>query len=260
MSSPFDLDDDEQALTRKRRPLGWFTAAALGIAFGAFTFSYYLPLQKAHTKLAVKYESIASKSQELDHALRGSKQALVATEEARSSLQRFIDQGSDEETALEVKLESARATAENQLAAFVKAKLVSLETGPSKLSIHVKQSLLFRPASTAPAPRAKPPLCKVAGLLAGDSSWRLLIRLPLDPEAKDPWLEASEKAANLAQLLEMSCKVAAHRVEIQARLDEDESSPELVFLDLGPAKAPALDLNSAPETKASTPDAANKAQ
>lgn len=260
MGSPFDLEADEQALTKKPKPWGWFMAGALCIALGTFAFSYYLPLRQTHLKLVAEFENLAQKSQELDHALRGKTQALSDTESARSSLQRFVDAGIDAERALSVKLESSAATANNQLEPFVKAKLLELNAEPDKLLLDFKEALLFRPGTTTTSPQAKGPLCKVAALLSADNSWVVSIQVPVDAQAKEPWPQASEKAAALAELLETTCSNDSTRIRIQLQQKQPKAQDGRIILAVGPANAPQLDLSHAPKTHpaSSSPAAADK--
>ncbi len=158
MSNSFDLDADENALAKKPRPIGWFVAGAITIATAAFVLSYYLPLSTAHATLASEYEKLAEKSRELDHSLRGNQKALESTEAGRAELQKFVDGGAAAEKELTVRLNTTQATAENQLEAFIKAKLVELSLKGPALEFSFKDAALFRPGATALSPRASLPV------------------------------------------------------------------------------------------------------
>lgn len=258
MSSPFDLDADENALAKKPRPVGWFVAGAVTIASAAFVLSYYLPLSTAHTTLASEYEKLAAKSSELDHSLRTNQKALESTEAGRAELQKFVDGGSSAEKELTVRLGTSQATAENQLKAFIKAKLVDLSLKGPALEFSFKDAALFRPGATALSPRASVPLCGAVAALTSEKTWVVTITTTAAADDKDYWKTAGEKSAALADTIEQACKVNASQIVARSERPSDDSKLMRTLVSVSPAQTPRLDLGKAPTTT-SAPAAGVKA-
>ncbi len=257
MSSPFDLDADENALAKKPRPIGWFVAGAITIASAAFVLSYYLPLSTAHATLASEYEKLAEKSRELDHSLRGNQKALESTEAGRAELQKFVDGGSAAEKELSVRLTTTQATAENQLEAFIKAKLVELSLDGPALEFSFKDAALFRPGATTLSPRASLPLCRAVAALTSEKSWTVTVTTTAPSADKDYWKTAGEKSAALAVAIEKACQVDASQIIARSERPSEEQKPLRTLVSISPAEPPHLDLTKAPATKSTPAGGAN---
>jgi len=167
------IDDDEKAFTKKPKPIGWFVAGAVSIASVTLALSHYLPLKSAHQTLATQHGQLGKKSAELDHALKTDRATLTATDTRKRSLERFIAAGAQSETELNTSFELAAATIQNQLAPFIKAKLVQLELRPEALVISVADKLLFRGPTSALSPQAGGTVCKAVSHLASEKDWHV---------------------------------------------------------------------------------------
>lgn len=243
----FELpDEDEQALMKKPRPVGWFAAGALAIVGLGFAFGFYLPLSSAHEKLLNEHEKLAKKSHELDHALKEKSAALSSAESRRQDLVRFVSEAGDKEKGLRSKLEIGQATVENELKAFIKAKLVESVVTDEGLEVTFAEKVLFRPRTSSVLPQAKGSLCSVADILKQNGDFRIALSVPADADDTKYWETAGERVGSLANLLEGSCQIAADKISSAAvRPSESDQAGKVVVL-VGPAELPRVKGSEAP--------------
>lgn len=253
--------DDEQSFAKKPKPIGWFVAGAVTIGSLTLALSHYLPLKSAHQTLVSQHDQLAQKSAELDHALKTDRTALAATDARKKTLERFIAAGAQAETELSTALEVASATAQNQLAPFIKAKLVQHSVEGGGLTLTFADKLMFRGPTSALAPQAGATLCKAVTPLVTEKDWVVRPLTASAPGDKKYWETASERAAALAQVLEAKCKIARDRIhtEVRGSTAADGEPSVGTQLILGPATRPEFLASQAPSetgTDAQTPPAA----
>lgn len=244
----FDLpDEDEQALMKKPRPVGWFAAGALAVGSLGFVFAFYMPLSSAHDALLESHEKLAKKSHELDHALKTKTQALATTEERRASLERFVSAAGDQEKSLQAKFEIAHATAENELKAFAKAKLVETAVGDGGVELQYSEKLLFRPGAAALGPQAKRSVCVVSQMLQRSDDWTVTLHVPAGEKDTKYWETAGDRVAALADLIESGCSVAPQKIVAAAvRPGEGDKDAQAIKLVIGPKVLPRVKGSEAP--------------
>lgn len=257
MNELSDFDPDEQALTRKSRPWGWFAAGAALIGAGALLLGYYLPLQRAHGRLLVEHETLAQKASELDHALQSSQKAMKSTDAERARLRKGVDTFHNAQKSLTGRYEIAAATARGQLSAFIKGKHLAIEVDRLELLFDFADRILYRPRSTALAPRIVGTLCKATESMATQKDWAVTVVAGAPADEKDYWQTASEKASHVADALEKSCKIPAERIFAQARGPVGGEEELRTELRIGPQEKPALDLPAEANSPADDSDETN---
>jgi len=247
MNALSDFETDEHALVKRPRPIGWFFAGLGVVATLVITFAYYMPVSSAHGRLVGEYETLAQKSRELDNALKKSQKEFKATDAQRGSLRTFVDQGAQAAETNLAALNLGKATAENELAAFVSAKLLTVEVDERGLVFSFKDAALFRGTTANLSPRARHPVCKAVSGLGAQKEWvvRPVTLAPSDDTKY--WEIATERAGNLASLLEKSCKVAPDRILATASGAGSKNSEEgYTDLIVGPLLSPQVDFKKAP--------------
>jgi hypothetical protein len=241
------LDADEQALMKKPRPVGWFAAGAVAVGTLGFVFGFYMPLSGAHDTLLANHEKLAKKSHELDHALKTKTQALQATEERRSNLERFVSTAGDQEKSLKTKFEIAHATAQNELKAFAKAKLLETSVGDAGVELQYSEKLIFRPGASALGPQAKRAVCVVSQMVQQAEDWTVTLRVPAGQGDTKYWETAGDRVAALAGLLESGCSVASPKIVAAAvRPGEGAKDAQTITLVVGPKVLPRVKGSDAP--------------
>lgn len=245
MNELTDFDPDEQALTKKPRPWGWFAAGAALIGAGALFLGYYVPLQSAHGRLLAEHETLAKKASELDHAFQSSQKAMKSTDADRTRLQKGVDTFHGAQKSLTGRYEVAAATARGQLSAFIKAKHLAIDVDRLELVFDFADRILYRPRNTALAPRIVGTLCKATESMATQKNWVVTVVTGAPADEKDYWQTASEKASNVADALEKSCKIPGDRILAQARGPVAGDEGLRTELRIGPQEKPALELPDA---------------
>lgn len=256
MNDPLDFDLDEQALTKKRRPWGWFAAGAVLIAAGSLLAGAYLPLHQAHEKLVAEHEKLAQKARELDHALQQSQEKFADTDAKRTRLRKAVDTLRGDEKSLNSRYEIAAATARDQLKSFIKGKHLSVDIQRNDLLFEFTDRILYRRGSTALSPRISGTLCKATESLGSQKDWTATVVAGAPSDEKDYWETASDKAANVASTLEKRCKIPAPRIFATARGPGDGDGKLNTELRIGPREKPTLKL----ETTAEPEDAKGQAK
>lgn len=235
-----DLELDEHALIKKKRPWGWFMAGL--VALGAITFGlgFALPLDRAHATLQGEHEALAKKAAELDQAFIATKTKLDSTEKERSELERLVTTVRDGRKELASRLQIVGATAERQLAPYVKAKLATVAVNPETLQISLKNRLVFMPRSAKVNPRLKKTLCTSVEGAAQEKGWRVTATISPEAGNDDPWEALGERSGTLAALLGDECKLSPEAFRTQIGLTSQGLEEDSTQLSIGPLELPAL--------------------
>ncbi len=241
--SAFDID--EAALAKKPKPIGWFAAGIIAIGALGFAAAYYMPLHSAHGTLLEKHEQLAKKSNELDQALKAKVQSLKTTTERKDDLERFLKKGRDAESKVKSQVDVAQATAENQLKAYIKAKLVHVDPSHEKLTIAFSERAVFSRGSERIVPQVKRQLCKAVES-AGKNDFRLVAEVRVAEDEKDAWELAGKRAAGIGAVLAAGCKLSADTLAVQAVLAGKDEVKDALVLHLGPDTTPRLRASDAP--------------
>lgn len=249
------LDADEQALVKKPRPVGWFVAGAVGIVALTVLAAYYLPLKSAHAKLVEEHAALAKKAAELDHWLKADRARLATTDSSRGALQKFIDTALTTDKERKGRLEIVQATVERELAAFLKSKLLTLETDADAVHLSFLEKAMFGPNSTTPSPSARGVLCKAVGGLSGSKDFTVEVVTRSSRDDTKYWETATNRAQALAKILEGGCSFSADKIRVTADRSLSEGAPRIdVYLRLDRDKP--FSPSDAPQTAAAPSNAA----
>lgn len=252
--SPMDdlLDLDEQALVKKPKPVGWFVAGAIAIVAGTAFAAYYFPLNSAHEKLVQEHEALAKKSAELDHSLKAERARLATSEGGRDALQKFVDTAAATEKERKGRLQTVLATVERELAPFVKAKLLEIETDSEGIKLSFEERAIFRPGSSATGPSAQRTLCKTVGGLTGAKDFTVESTARAASTDSKYWETATERAKNVTELLARSCSFPAHKLRaIADRPSSNDSKGPALIVQLRLDREKVFSPNDAPQVSAS---------
>ncbi len=225
------MDPDEQALVKKPKPVGWFVAGGVFIVAATAFAAYYFPLSSAHNKLVTEHEALAKKSAELDQALKAERATLEKTEGSRAALQKFVDSGVATEKERKGRLQTVLATVERELAPFVKAKLLEIKSDSEGILLTFDERAMFRPGSSASGPSAKRTLCKAVTGITGAKDFTVEATTRAKSDDSKYWETATERAKNVAEILDKSCSVPGHKIRAVADQPSsgDSNAPALVL-------------------------------
>lgn len=235
-----DLDVDEQALIKKKRPWGWFAAGLVAIVALTFATGFALPLHRSHATLKTEHEALAKKAAELDHALIKTKKKLGETEEQRSRLEKKIARVTEARAELSSRLDMAATTAERQLESLIEADIANVSKSSDSVEISLPNRVVFLPRSTRVSPSIIRSLCRAVESIGKERTWQLTAVVTLPQKAEDPWEKSGEQAGALATRLIESCELPSRRVSTSTREVPADGRTETTILTLGPAKAPQL--------------------
>ena len=246
------LDADEQALVKKPRPIGWFVAGAVGIAALTVLAAYYLPLKSAHAKLIEEHGALAKKAAELDHWLKADRARLATTDGSRAALQKFVDTALTTDKERKGRLDIVQATVERELAAFLKSKLLTLETDADAVHLSFLEKAMFGPKSTTSSPSARGIVCKAVGGLSGSKDFTVEVVTRSSLDDTKYWETATGRSQALAKLLEEGCSFSGDKIRVTADRSSSEGAPRIdIYLRLDRDKA--FSPTDAPQTAVTAP-------
>lgn len=206
------LDLDEQALTRKKRPWGWFAAGILAAVLAGGVGGAYVPLYRAHRTLVGEYEPLAKKAQALSLAFSGLKERWDASEAERARLALEVSRGKS--------LEEERKKAVDEL----HSRTLGLKAIPQILSVEPGDQAVYAqldPAKTFdPGGRVSPAL--VRGLCQKTGQGKLLPEAQLEVQIGSPLVgpasghskmlgEGAARASELLANIITACKYPGHK-------------------------------------------------
>lgn len=242
--SGFDLD--EAALVKKPKPIGWFAAGLIAVLSLGFVGAYYLPLQAAHTTLLEKHEQLAKKSNELDHALKDKSKELTSTTQRRDDLERFVKGGTEAETKLNSQLQIEQATAERQLAAYIKAKLAHVEVAEAELALGFSERAVFFPHAEKMIPQSQAQICKAIQTIGQNKDFKLRVETRTLVDEKDAWALSAARAAAAAELLTARCKIDPIMVVAESNLVSGDQAQDALVIHVSAKDSPLLKASQAP--------------
>jgi hypothetical protein len=235
-----DLDLDEQALVKKKRPWGWFVAGLVFLLSVTFALAFTVPLSNSHEALTAEHEKLAKKASELDRAFINTKKQLDETEEKRRGLDKTITDVREARKELASRLEMSSKTVEGSLTSIMKAKLAEVTPSEEELTVTIKNKALFLPRSSKMNPSMGRLLCKVIADGASDKSWRTKIAIAFAADDKDAWEKAGEQAAALGTLLSDRCELASESFLVGVQPKAEAKDADSTTFCIGPDEVPRL--------------------
>ncbi len=186
------------------------------VAVATFVGAYYLPLYRAHQKLADQYRELGQRSQSLSETVSKVQTELKATTEARDQLQAEHDLHESAKKSTSDQQERVRVALSAKLDKFLKKGNAALLVSAGSLFVAFDSALLFLPQKLDLTPTGRALLCDVAktseakvlsvraSLAAGS-----VVPPALAVSYPSTWALSAGRAAAVAQNLEQACSFPA---------------------------------------------------
>jgi chemotaxis protein MotB len=188
----------------------------LFVAVATFVGAYYLPLYRAHQKLADQYRELGQRSQGLSEAVGRVQGELKRTSEARDQLQAEHDAHESVKKNTGEQQERVKVALSSKLDRYLKKGNAALLASAGSLFVAFDSALLFQPQKLELTQTGRALLCDVA---KSSEAKALTVRASLAagsvvPPAlltsyPSPWALSAGRAAAVAQALEQGCSFPA---------------------------------------------------
>jgi chemotaxis protein MotB len=195
---------------------GRVLAGLLFVAGATFVAAYYLPLYRAHQKLADQYRELGQRSQGLAETVSRVQGELKAATEARNQLQADHDLHESANKNSGEQQERAKAALSSKLDKYLKKGNAALLVSGGSLFVALDSAILFVPQKLDLTPAGRALLCDVAK--TGEAK-ALTVRASLAAGSVVPpalaasypnaWALSAGRAAAVAQSLEQACAFPA---------------------------------------------------
>lgn len=195
----------------------------LFVAGATFIAAYYLPLYRAHQKLADQYRELGQRSQALSETVSRAQSELKLATAARDQLQAEHDLRENATKSSGDQQERVRVALAAKLDKFVKKGNAALLVNAGSLIVAFDSALLFLPQKLDLTPTGRALLCDVAktseakaltvrsSMAAGS-----LVPPALAVSYPSPWALSAGRAAVVAQALEQACSFPAAQLSVMA--------------------------------------------
>jgi len=191
-------------------------AGVFFVAVATFVAAYYLPLYRAHQKLAEQYRELGQRSQSLSESVTKVQGELKAATESRDQLQAEHDLRESAQKSTGEQQERAKAALSSKLDKYLKKGNAALLVNAGSLIVGFDSALLFVPQKLDLSPTGRALLCEVAKTSEAKT---LTVRASLAAGAVVPpalagsfpnaWALSAARAAAVAQTLEQGCAFPA---------------------------------------------------
>jgi len=208
-----DLAEADLGPYGKARGTRWgrVFAGLFFVLVATFVAAYYLPLYRAHEKLADQYRELGQRSQGLSDTVSKVQNELKSVTVVRDQLQLEHDARESAKKATSDQLERARAALSVKLDKFLKKGNAALLVNAGSLLVAFDSAVLFSPQRLELTPTARTLLCDI---VRTSEAKALIVRASLAaasvvPPAGDPgpWALSAGRASAVAQVLEQVCMV-----------------------------------------------------
>ncbi len=210
-----DADLGPYAKSRGTRWRRVFTGLLL-VAGATFVAAYYLPLYRAHQKLADQYRELGQRAQGLSESLSKLQGELKIASASRDQLQAEHDLRESAQRSAGDQQERARAALSSKLDKYLKKGNAALLVSAGSLFVAFDSALLFLPQRLDLTPTGRGLLCDVAktseakaltvhASLADGS----VVPPALATSYPSSWALSAARAAAVAQALEQGCSFPA---------------------------------------------------
>ena len=188
----------------------------LFVATATFVAAYYVPLYRAHQRLAAQYSEVNQRTQQLNDQLGKAQSELKAASDQRDRLQAEHDQGESSQKSRADQLEHARAALSTKLDKLVKKGAVAVVVDTGALFVVFDSATLFLPQKLDVNPGLRSTLCDV--VKSSEAKSVAAHGAIADGAVVPPALAASypgafgltaARAAAVAQVLQETCQVPA---------------------------------------------------
>jgi len=209
-----DMADGDLGPYGKSRGTRWgrVFAFVLLVAGATFVAAYYLPLYRAHEKLAEQHRELAQRSQGLSETVNKLQGELKITADSRDQLQAEHDARENAKKSSGDQQERTRAALSSKLDKYLKKGNAALLVNAGSLFVAFDSALLFLPQKLELSPTGRSLLCDVAKTSEAKS---LTVHASLADGSVVPpalagsypnaWALSAGRAAVVAQALEQFC-------------------------------------------------------
>ena len=217
----------------------------LFVAVATFVGAYYLPLYRAHEKLAGQYRELGQRSQTLSETVTKVQGELKAATESRDQLQAEHDLHENAKKSSGEQQERAHLALSAKLDKYLKKGNAAVLVNAGTLLVAFDSALVFLPQKLDLTPTGRALLCDVAKTSEAKS---LVVRAslaagavvppPLSVSYPNPWALSAGRAAAVAQALEQGCAFPAAQLSAvgdgaQQRLTGMKLSGDPIELEVG---------------------------
>jgi len=216
-------DDADLGPYGKPRATRWgrVFAGLLFVAVATFVAAYYLPLYRAHEKLAEQYRELGQRSQGLSESVTRVQGELKAAAETRDQLQAERDLRESGKKTTAEQQERAKVALSSKLDKYLKKGNAAVFVNAGSLIVAVDSALLFMPQKLELTPAGRALVCDVAktseakaltvraSLAAGS-----VVPPALAPAYPSVWALSAGRAAAVAQALEHVCSLPAAQLSV----------------------------------------------
>ena len=188
----------------------------LFVAGATFVAAYYLPLYRAHQKLADQYRELGQRSQALAETVTRVQGELKASIEARDQLQAEHDLRESGKKSTGEQQERIKLALSSKLDKYLKKGNAALVVSAGSLFVALDSAILFQPQKLELTPTGRALLCDVAKTSEAKG---LTVRASLATGSEvppalaasypNPWALSAGRAAAVAQSLEQACSFPA---------------------------------------------------
>ena len=214
-----DMADGDLGPYAKSRGTRWgrVFAGLLFVAVATFVAAYYLPLYRAHGKLAEQYRELGQRSQGMSETVTRLQSELKAATEARDQLQAEQSARDGAKKSTSEQQERARVALSPKLDKYLKKGNAALLVSAGSLFVAFDSALLFLPQKLELTPLGRALVCDVAktseakslSVRASFAEGSVSVVPPgLAGGSASPWAVSAGRAAAVAQALQ-SCGLSA---------------------------------------------------
>ncbi len=244
-----DMADADLGPYGKSRGTRWgrVFAGLLFVAGATFIAAYYLPLYRAHQKLAEQYRELGQRSQGLAESASRAQGELKAAIEARDQLQAERDLRDSAKKSTGEQQERAKIALSSKLDKYLKKGNAALLVSAGSLFVALDSAVLFLPQKLDLTPTGRALLCDVAKTSEAKA---LTVRASVAAGSVVPpalavnypnaWALSAGRAAAVAQALEQTCSFPAAQLSATGNGSQQpvaglKLTGDPVELELGPS-------------------------
>jgi len=218
-------------------------AGLLFVAIATFVAAYYLPLYRAHQKLAEQYRELAQRAQGLSESAGRTQRELATVTAARDELQLEHDQRTHAAKASDEQRDRVRAALTAKLDKYLKKHLAVVTANAGAVLVAFDSALLFFPQKLELTPAGRALACDVAKsseakvlAVRGSLAKGSVIAPPLSASYPNAWALGAARAAAVTQTLQTcvpAVQLSATAVGSEPALAGLELTGDPLVLELG---------------------------
>ena len=213
----------------------------LFVAGATFAAAYYVPLYRAHQKLADQYRELGQRAQNLSEAATKAQTALKTTAEQRDQLQAKVDQADGLKQSAATVSERGRAVLAAKLDKFLKKGSAAVVVSGGSLFVALDSAILFQAQKLDLTPPGRALLCDIEKSADAKS---LVVRASvtqggavapaLASTYPSAWALSAARAAAVTQALQETCAIPASQLSASGNGVNDPLAAQLAaFKPLG---------------------------